>query len=368
MKQFLSFVRKEFKHILRDKRTMLILLGMPIVQIILFGFAITTEVQNVRVAVLDPSQDASTHKITHRLDASKYFNIEKYISNSEEIEADFQQGNIDFVIAFEERFDEKLNHTGKAQLQLIADASDPNTAIMEVNYATSIITDVQLEMMKTKSIPLQIVPQVKMLYNPQMKSAYNFVPGVMGLIFMLICAMMTSFSVVREKETGTMEVLLVSPMRPVYIILSKVMPYFALSCINLANILLLSVFVLGVPVSGSLVWLIAVSFIFIVVCLALGVLISTLVETQVAAMLISGMVLMMPVLLLSGMIFPVENMPAVLEWISKILPARWYIAAVRKLMIQGLDISFVLKEVAILVSMAALLIFISLKKFKIRLQ
>ncbi len=364
----MSFVKKEFRHIFRDRRTMLILLGMPIVQIILFGFAITTEVQNVRVAVLDPAKDASTQLITDKINASKYFDVEYMIDNASEIDALFQHDNIDLAIIFEERFDQNLNHTGKAQIQLIADATDPNTVITEINYATSIIADVQQEMMATNSIPIQITPEIKMLYNPQMKSAYNFVPGVMGLILMLICAMMTSISIVREKETGTMEILLVSPMKPIYIILSKAVPYFVVSCVNLMNILILSVFVLGVPIAGSLIWLLLVSFIFLMVCLSLGLLISTVAKTQVAAMLMSGMVLLMPVMLLSGMIYPVENMPTVLEWISNIVPARWYIASVKKLMIQGLDISYVFKELLILTSMAVFLIAVSLKKFKVRLE
>lgn len=346
---------------------MLILIGMPIVQIILFGFAITTEVQNVRVAVLDPSKDASTRHIINKIAASKYFDIHQVINNPKDIETGFQNGSIDFALIFEERFNENLNHTGNAQLMFIADATDPNTAITEVGYASNIITDVQHEIMGLNTVPIQIIPQVKMLYNPQVKSAYNFVPGVMGLILMLICAMMTSISIVREKEVGTMEVLLVSPMKPIYIIISKAVPYFVLSCVNLFNILILSVFVLGVPIAGSLVWLLLVSFIFIMVCLSLGLLISTIAQTQVAAMLMSGMVLMMPVLMLSGMIYPIENMPAVLEWLSNIIPARWYIAAVRKLMIQGLDVSYVLKEMAILTGMALFLIAVSLKKFKVRL-
>ena len=214
------------------------------------------------------------------------------------------------------------------------------------------------------SVP-SVVPNVKLLYNPQMKSAYNFVPGVMGLILMLICAMMTSISIVREKETGTMEILLVSPVKPLFIILAKAVPYFVLSFVNLTTILLLSVY--DVPVAGSLFWLIMVSLLFIFVSLSLGLLISTVTRTQVAAMLASGLVLMMPTMLLSGMIFPIESMPLVLQLISDILPARWYIQAVRKLMIEGVDISFVWSEVSILALMAVLLITISFKKFKNRL-
>lgn len=368
MKQFLSFVRKEFYHIFRDRRTILILLGMPIVQIILFGFAITTEVNNVRVAVLDPSKDITTRKIIEKLDASRYFQVFSSLHSNSDIETTFRKGEADLVVAFSSNFEEELLHTGKAGIQLIVDATDPNTASTLTNYATNIIASYQQELMEQQNVPYRIIPEIKLLYNPQMKSAYNFVPGVMGLILMLICAMMTSISIVREKETGTMEVLLVSPMRPIFIIIAKAVPYFVLSCINLTTILLLSVFVLHVPVAGSLFWLTILSMLLIYVALTLGLLISTLVDTQVAAMLISGMTMMMPTMLLSGMIFPIESTPEILQWISNIIPAKWYIIAVKKIMIEGLDVTFVLKEMLILVVMAVILTMISLKNFKQRLS
>ena len=367
MKQFIAFVRKEFFHIFRDRRTMLILLGMPIVQIILFGFAITTEVKNVRVAVLDPSNDMVTRRIIDRMDASEYFSVTRRLHSPQEVEKSFKAGDIDMALVFSERFADNL-YTGDARIQLVSDATDPNMATMQVGYAGNIMAAVQLEMMPPGIRATTIVPQVKLLYNPQMKSAYNFVPGVMGLILMLICAMMTSISIVREKETGTMEILLVSPVKSIFIILAKAVPYFVLSFVNLVTILLLSVYVLDVPVAGSLFWLIVVSLFFIFVSLALGLLISTVTRTQVAAMLVSGLILMMPTMLLSGMIFPIESMPAILQGISVVLPARWYIQAVRKLMIEGVDISFVLMEISILAVMAALLITVSFKKFKNRLE
>ena len=365
MKQFIAFVRKEFFHIFRDRRTMLILLGMPVVQIILFGFAITTEVRNVRVAVLDPSNDAVTRRIIDRVDASEYFTVIRRLHSPEEAERFFRSGDIDMAIVFSERFSDNL-YTGEAGVQIISDATDPNMATMQAGYATNIISMVRQDMLPPGVRVSAIVPQVKLLYNPQMKSAYNFVPGVMGLILMLICAMMTSISIVREKETGTMEVLLVSPVKPLFIILAKAVPYFVLSFVNLITILLLSVYVL--PVAGSLFWLIAVSLLFIFVSLALGLLISTVTRTQVAAMLVSGLMLMMPTMLLSGMIFPIESMPAILQGISTVIPARWYIQAVRKLMIEGVDISLVLTEIGILTVMAVLLITVSFKKFKNRLE
>ena len=350
MKQFLIFAGKEFRHIFRDRRTMLILLVMPVVQIILFGFAITTEVQNVRMAVLDPSDDVLTRRIVERLDASEYFTLTARFHTPQEMDEAFRRSQVDMAVVFSPGFADGL-YTGDAAVQLVTDATDPNTATMQTSYATGIITAATREL-----LPAGVnVP-------------YNFVPGVMGLILMLICAMMTSVSIVREKEMGTMEVLLVSPVRHIFIILSKAVPYFVLSFVNLTTILLLSVYVLHVPVAGSLPWLVAVSLVFIFVSLSLGLLISTLTQTQVAAMLASGLVLMMPTMLLSGMIFPVESMPWVLQGISAAIPARWYIQAVRKLMIQGVDVVNVLTEVGVLLGMAVVLVTVSLKKFKNRLE
>ncbi len=368
MKQFIAFVKKEFYHIFRDRRTMLILLVMPMVQILLFGFAITTEVKNVRIAVFDPSKDVSTQHIKERFQASEYFTIAKELIKPDDINNVFKSGEIDMVIVFSENFADNLLHTGEATIQLIADGTEPNQASMLTGYASGILGSYQQELMQEYKIPFQIAPTVKMLYNPQAKSAYNFVPGVMGLILILICAMMTSIAIVREKETGTMEILLSSPLKPIYIILAKAVPYLILSLVNLITILLLSVYVLEVPIAGSLFWLMTVSFIFIFLALSLGLLISTMVNTQMAAMLASGMGLMMPVMLLSGMMFPIESMPEILQWISSIVPARWYIEAVKKIMIQGVEIQYVVKELSILVTMTIALVLISLSQFKTRLN
>jgi ABC-2 type transport system permease protein len=365
---FLVFVQKEFYHIFRDKRTMLILLGMPVVQLILFGFAITNEVKNAKIVIFDSSNDDATRRIARQLDASQYFSVVRYVKSQQELKQVFQDGNISMAVVFDERFNENLLHTGKAQLQLLTDATDPNTATQLVQYASSIIGDYQQELMEQNKVPYQIQPEVKLLYNPQMKAAYNFVPGVLGMILMLICAMMTSIAIVREKELGTMEILLVSPMKPIYIILAKAIPYLTLSSINLVTVLLLSIFVLNVPVAGSLFWLFLVSLLFILVSLSIGLLVSTLVNSQMAAMLVSVLAMMMPVILLSGMIYPIENMPPVLQWASNIVPARWYISAVKGLMIKGVGIAAVGKEVTVLCVMVVLLITVSMKKFKIRLE
>ncbi|MDR1225218.1 MAG: ABC transporter permease [Tannerella sp.] len=362
-----AFVKKEFFHILRDRRTLLILLGMPVVQITLFGFAISTEVKNIKVAILAPVHDEMTRQLAERMDAGDCFSVVQMLSSPAEIDGVFRRGTADFVISPSPRFEDRLFSEEGSQIQLITDATETNTATAVVTYSSGIIRDFLAEKFP-EAAPRGIQPVLRMLYNPQMKSAYAFVPGVMGLIMILICAMMTSISIVREKETGTMEVLLASPVRPVYIILSKMAPYFVLSCISFSLILVLSVYLLGIPVAGSFPALCALSLLYITVSLSLGLLISTVANTQVTAMLASGMVLMMPVVFLSGMIFPCESMPDILQWLSCIVPARWYIAAVKKLMIEGLSFPFVMKEFLILSAMALLLIGVSLKKFKYRLE
>lgn len=368
MKQLLSFIRKEFYHILRDKTTMMILLLMPIIQIILFGFALTTEVKDTQVAVLVPTNDEASSRIIDKLNASAYFDVVARIHTTDEIQPVFRDAKAKLVVVFEDHFGEKLRHNGTAHIQLLADATDPNAATSFTFYASNIINSYQQELMGENKNPYQITPEVKMLFNPQMKSSFNFVPGVLGMIMLLICAMMTSIAIVREKEMGTMEILLVSPMKPIYIILSKITPYFVLSCVNFATIMLLSVFVLGVPIAGSFMSLVAVSLLYIFVSLSFGLLVSTITHSQQAAMLVSGMGLMIPVMLLSGMMFPIENMPLPLQFISNIVPAKWYIRAVKAIMIEGLGITSVLKEVGVLCLMGVILVSISLKKFKVRLE
>ncbi len=355
---FLAFVRKEFFHILRDSRTVLILLGIPIVQIILFGFAITTEVKNGRVAVMDLSNDMATLQLKERLASSEYFTVTHNVGSTSEINQLFQEGKIDLAIVFENRFDQEWKRAESPSCQIITDTTDPNSGQMMAMYA---------QMVMFNSTEKSMIMS-QMMYNPGMKGAYNFVPGVMALILLLICAMMTSISIVREKERGTMEILLVSPIKPINIIIAKMIPYFFLSIINLTTVLLLSVFVLDVPIAGSLLQLVLFSLLYIVVGLALGLLISTLAATQVSAMLISGMVLMMPVIWFSGMMFPIENMPIPLQYLSTLLPARWYLAGIKKIMIQGLDITYAWRELLVLAVMATGLIVVSIKKFSNKLS
>lgn len=370
MKQFLAFVKKEFLYILRDPRTMLILLAMPIIMMMLFGFAITTEVKNTKLAIYDPSHDAVTQKIIERFSNNKYFEIDREVKDLSEVEDLFKSGEINLCLAFSDNFADDMLHTREAYIQILADGSEPNQASMRVNYATQILNDYQRELMQQSGIrpQFQIVPQMKMLFNPQQKSEYNFVPGVIGMMLLLICAMMSSIAIVRERETGTMEVLLASPLPPSYIVIAKAIPYFCISSIDLVTTLCVARFLLHIPIAGSLLTIVALALVYIFMALSLGLLISSIAQSQLAAMLLSSMVLMLPTILLSGMMFPVEAMPWWLKDLSAIIPARWFIDAIRKLMIQGVSLQFVIKEFVILACMAALFLAVAIKKFKIRLE
>ena len=358
---FVAFIQKEFFHILRDKRTMLILLVMPVVMILIFGFAISTEIRNINVVIVSPNQSESVRQIVEKIEANEYFSVVGTLPSPHQIDRAMRSDRADIALVFDANFEQN------ASVQLIIDASNPMVASAEMFYLSGIMQAYFANKLQGILPPQSISTNVRMLYNPQMKSSYNFVPGIMGLIFILICAMMTSVSIVREKEVGTMEVLLASPVKPLHIIFAKMIPYFVISCVNLATILLLAYFVLEIPMVGSLFWLCTLSIIYIVLALALGLLISTVVTSQVAAMFGSLLGLMLPVLLLSGMMFPIENMPIPLQVISNVIPARWYIAAVRKLMIEGLAVSYIAKELFILLGMTLFLIIVALKKFKNRL-
>lgn len=367
MKQLISFIQKEFHHILRDTRSMLVLIGLPIVQLLLFGFAITTEVRNANIAILDNSKDEVTQSIITKIESSQYFDIDQTITSNDQIEEAFKSGRIKLSIVFQQNFQNELSHSNKAQLQIIADATDPNQATTLTNYLSSIVKDYQNELNQQNKLPYNINTEMRMLYNPQLKGAYTSVPGVMGMILLLISAMMTSIAIVREKELGTMEILLVSPMQPWLVVISKVIPYFIISLINVATILILSVFVLGLPIEGSLFLLIASTIIYIFCALSLGILISTITQTQQAAMLISLLGLMLPVVMLSGYAFPIANMPTILQVLSNLVPAKWYIIIVKNIMIKGIGIELIWKELLILLAMTGTFLIISIKRFKIRL-
>lgn len=368
MKRFIGFVTKEFYHIFRDKRTLFILFGMPIAQIILFGFAITNEINNVNIAILDQSKDVATQKIIAKINASKYFVVKQNISHENEIENVFKKGKVKAVLVFENHFIKNLETKKQAKVQVITDATDPNIANTVTNYVNAILQNYTQQLNRNNPTAYSIQTQTQLYYNPELKSVFNFVPGVMTIILMLVSAMMTSISITREKEMGTMEVLLVSPLKPFQVIIGKVFPYIFLSIINATIIVLLGYFVFKMPIVGSLFLLAFESILFIITALSLGILISTVTDSQQTAMMISLFGLMLPVIILSGFIFPISSMPLPMQIISNIIPAKWFIIIVKAVMLKGASVSVIWKETLILIGMTAAYILLSIKKYKIRLE
>ena len=368
MKMFFAFIKKEFLHILRDKRTLLILFGMPIAQIILFGFAITNEIKDARIAILDQSQDKVTQDITQRMLSSNYFKLADNLRDPADIEKAFKSGSIKMVVVFGPDFSTNYSNGKNPQVQLLADATDPNTASTLVAYASSIVRGYVGETVNASAIPYTIGIETQMLYNPELKSVYMFVPGVMTIILMLVSCMMTSIAITREKELGTMEVLMVSPLSPIMIVAGKVLPYMVLSGINAMLIVSLGHFIFGMPVNGSIFLLGFICFVFILAVLSLGVLISTIAPTQQTAMMLSLGGLMLPTIMLSGYIFPVESMPVPLQVLSNFIPARWFIIIIKDVMLKGIGLKFMLKEVGILLLMTAVFLGLSVRNYQTRLS
>ena len=369
MKEILAFIQKEFWHIFRDRKTTLIVLVMPVVQIVLFGFAISTEVHNAVVDVVGDMSDPVVQRIVNRIEVNEYLELGRILNSTSEVEARIRKGKATAAVCFEDGFDKALTAEGRATVSIISDGADPNTAQMVTSYISGVISSEQLSISTrtTGGEGASMRPNVQLMYNPAMNSSYNFVPGVMGLILMLICSMMTSVSIVKEKELGTLELVLVSPVKPFWIILSKLIPYLVLSAVNFISVLLLAVFVMDVPVNGSIALLSLVALIFVGSSLGLGLLVSVISSTQQTAMLLCGMGLTMPTMMLSGLIFPCESMPVALQIFSDIIPAKWFIIMVKKIMIQGAGISAIIKELSVLTGMMVFLLWFSIKKFRTRL-
>lgn len=356
-------------HILRDKRTMVIIFGLPIAQLLIFGKAITTDINDAKIAIYDPVKDEVAQEITSKLLSSGYFLLEETLDSKADYEDVFRKGEVKMIVVFDKNFNRNLEREGKASVHLIADSSDPNVAKMLTSYASGIINDYVLdEKMPGMSVPYEIKTEVRMVYNEDLKSVYMYVPGIMAMVLMLISAMMTSVSIAREKELGTMEILLASPLRPIHIILGKVTPYMAISIINAAVIILIGVFVFGVPVVGSVAFLMFESLLFILLALSLGILISTVAKNQLIAMFISVFALMLPTILLSGFIFQVENMPTILQMVTHLMPPKWFIIILKNVMLKGTGLMYVWKETLVLLIMTIVFIGLSVRNFKIRLE
>jgi ABC-2 type transport system permease protein len=369
MKKFMAFVKKEFQHIFRDYRTLIILFGLPAAQILIFGYAVRTDLTNAGIAVLDNAHDVVSAELITRLDASEFFNIKYFLNTYDEIDPAFKKGKIKAVIIFPDDFAERLTREGNATVSIIADGSEGNNANLVTGYTTAILNDYSAGLTEqlTSSMPV-IVPEVRMYFNPNLQSHFMFVPGIITLILILISALMTSVTIVREKEFGTMEVLLVSPLKPWQIIIGKVAPYFFLSLVNVIVILLMAWFVFGLPVKGSIALLIAECMLYILLGLSIGILISASVKKIMNAIFISALGLMLPTLLLSGFIFPIENMPKIYDYVSLFLPPRWFVEIIRSIMIKGAGFMYVWKGTLILAAMTLFFMLLSARKFKVRLE
>lgn len=368
MNAFRGFVVKEFYHIFRDRRTLLILFGMPVIMMALFGFAIRNEIENINIVIVDQANDYVTQEIKNRLVASSYFQAVDQLYSAAEVERAFEYGQIKEAILFEPNFARRLHREGVAHVQLIADATDPNTANQIVAYTSAIIQDYQQSLAVGPGAGVRIVPEVRMRFNPELRSANLFVPGLIALLLMLVSALMTSITITREKELGTMEILLVSPLKPIQIIVGKVLPYMGLSFINVLTILVLARLVFAVPVKGSITLLLLECLLFIVCALALGIFISTKTQSQQTATLISLAGLLLPTVILSGFIFPIASMSVPLQWLSNVVPAKWFLIVLKGIMLKGVGIAYVWQETAILGGMTLFFLAVSVKNFKVRLE
>jgi ABC-2 type transport system permease protein len=352
---------------LRDYRTVIIIFGIPVVQLMLFGHVIKTEIKNAPVAVIDPSNDEVSTALTNKILSSGYFRLEQELQSVSQIESLFKKGKVKLVLVFEDRFGEKFQKTGSAGIQIITDASEPNTAMILENYTRAIV-NAYLSEQSISGVKMPLTIEHRMFYNEQLRSVNMFVPGIIVLILMLISALMTSVSITREKELGTMEVLLVSPLRPIQIILGKVIPYLTLAFLNSIVIIGVGYFVFHVPVRGSIFLIFGLCLLFILLALTIGIFISTVTKTQQAAMLTSLAGLMLPTILLSGFIFPIENMPKVLQYLSIVMPPRWFLTALKDVMLKGVGVGYIWQEILILSGMLFGFILLSVKKFQIRLS
>ncbi|MCC7244128.1 MAG: ABC transporter permease [Saprospiraceae bacterium] len=367
MRTFLAFIRKEFRHVMRDRRSLFVIIGMPVTMLLLYGFALSNEVKNSKIAILDLSKDDVTAQLIERLDASRYFTVAEYINTPEQADALFRQGKARAAVVFQEGFQKHLQQTNSASVQIIADAADTNTGNTVAFYIANVFREYQNELLEQQKMPYRIQIETQMAYNPQLKSAFNFVPGVMVLVLILLCAMLTAVAIVREKELGTMELILVSPARPWMMILAKAFPFLLIGMINVGVILTLSYTVMGLPMRGNLLLLLAECGLFVLLALSLGLLISTRTNSQQIALFISLVGLMLPSLVFSGFMFPLENMPKPMQVISHIIPTRYFFIILKNIMIKGLGWSYVWKETLIMAGITLFFLGMAVRSFKVRL-
>ena len=362
-----AFVVKELHHILRDRQTLTILLMMPLVQVILFGYALRSDVHDIRMAVVDPTPDNATMELQSRFLSTQRFRIVATSRSTDIIEPLFRRDKADVALVFDPDFASHLRGTDPARLLVAIDASDPNTGTTYLNYTRAVVQSYQAELTAANR-GVQIVTETRMRFNPTLEGVNLFVPGLIALVLVLVSALMTAISLSREKERGTMEVLLVSPLRPQQIIVGKVLPYLGLAFANVLTALLAAWAVFHVPFRGSVLLLLVESILYTLVSLALGILVAARTSSQRAAMLTAMLATMLPNALLSGMIFPIASMPKWLLPVTYVVPARWFIVIARGIMLKGAGIGYLWLETLVLAGMALLLLVAATRSFHERLD
>jgi ABC-2 type transport system permease protein len=362
-----GLLRKEVYHILRDRRTLVVIIALPIFQVVLFGYAIRTDVNHVRLAIVDPRPDPVTLALRSRLDAAGVFRTVVVLPTMDRAEQLFARGAIQGVLAFEPGFAELLARGLPAQLLVVADATEPNTGSLVQGYATAVVQTYANELALRRG-GIRIVPSVRTRFNPTRESSNLFVPGLMAFVLTIVSALMTAISLTREKETGTMEALLVSPLRPWQIIAGKVTPYLVVGFISVVGVILEARLVFHVPLRGSVTLLLVEGLLFILVSLSLGILISARTSSQRVAMMGALLGTLLPTMLLSGFIFPIESMPAPLRAISYVVPARWFVLVARGIMLKGVGLAYLWPATLVLLAMAAALLAASTRSFHARLE
>ena len=379
MKALKGLLRKEGYHILRDRRTLVVLLALPVVQVVLFGFAIRTDVNDVRLAIVDPAPDRATIELRNRFASSGVFRTVAVVSRTADLDSLFETGAAQQAVVFEAGFANDLGSGEPAHILIISDTTEPNTGSLVQAYALAVIDGYQRGLPRRSAPTMRsgeaganagvaIVPDVRMRFNPTRESSNLFVPGLMAFVLTIISSLMTAISLTREKETGTMEALLVSPLRPWEIIVGKVAPYLVIGFISVIAVLVEARLVFRVPLRGSVALLLFEGGLYILVSLSLGILISARTSSQRVAMMGALLGTMLPNVLLSGFIFPVESMPAALRIVSYAVPGRWFVLIARGIMLKGVGLEYLWLETLILAGMAAVLLAASTRSFKERLE
>ena len=393
----LGLLRKEVQHIRRDPRTLAVVLMLPVVQVVLFGYAIRTDVDHVRLAIVDPAPDETTLALRSRFAAAGVFDIRAVLQRIDAVEPLLQSGEVQEAVVFDQDFASKVRE-GSAQLLIVTDGTEPNTAALLQAYAQQVVlgyareaaapgllrearpTDSLREAGSTNGITdvgrasrstpasFVITPQVRTRFNPTRESSNLFVPGLMAFVLTIISSLMTAISLTREKETGTLEALLVSPLRPWSIIVGKVFPYLVIGFISAAAVIVEARLIFHVPLRGSLPLLLADTLLFILASLSLGILVSARTSSQRVAMMGAALATMLPNILLSGFIFPVESMPWPLRLLSNVVPGRWFVEIARGIMLKGVGLEYVWPQTLILVAMSAVLLTAAARSFNARLE